>query len=68
MSSPPKKPLMRSLGEFVGHIWKGVRQDVKKNRREIDRQVTEEKRGNLTLRETRIREIEIERDDSDERA
>jgi len=48
---------MRSLGEFFGHIIKGVKSDP--NRRVVRREVEEEQRGNLTLRRTTIEEIEV---------
>lgn len=64
MASPePNKPLMRSIGEFFGHIIKGIRHDVTKDRKVIDKKVTEEKHGRFTLRETRIREIEVDDDE-----
>lgn len=64
MADPePNKPLMRSIGEFFGHIIKGIRQDVTKDRKIIDKKVTEEKHGRLTVRETRIREIEVNDDE-----
>lgn len=73
----PDKTLMRSLGEFFGHIWAGVRTDpaklpdseqgvTRRTRRVVDRSVTEEKRGKTTLRETVIREIEFDDDDGDD--
>lgn len=55
----PNKPLMRSIGEFFGHILKGIRQDVSKDRRIIESEHREEKRGTTVIRETRIREIEV---------
>lgn len=57
MTKPPNKPLMRSLGEFFGHIVKAVRTDPK--RRVIRREVEEEQRGDITLRRTTIEEVEI---------
>lgn len=55
---------MRSLGEFVGHIWWGIRADVTNppaHRREVERE-TRERRVNdrITLRETIVREIIVE--------
>ena len=58
MTAPEKKPLMRSLGEFVGHIVKAVRTDPT-NAAEVRRDVEEEQRGDVTLRRTTIEEIEI---------
>lgn len=60
------KPLARSLGEFVGHIWRGVTGDVSRDKREVKRTVEEEERetehGKVTLRRTTIEEIEFERE------
>ena len=65
-TKPPDKPLARSLGEFVGHLWHSVRRDVSRDRREFRRTVEEEERdspaGKVVLRRTTIEEIEIERD------
>ncbi len=72
MTEPSKKPLMRCIGEFFGHIMKAVRQDVAGERRaacdKSDRQVIEstqrqERRGDVVLRETRIREVEFRSDE-----
>lgn len=46
---------MRSLGEFVGHIWKGVKTDP--SRTEVGRQVEESNDGNITYRRTTIDEV-----------
>ena len=54
-----KKPLMRSLGEFVGHIVKAVKTDPSRKQTTISKSVDEENRGNITLRRTTIEEIEI---------
>ncbi|MCC5787338.1 MAG: hypothetical protein EA423_00245 [Phycisphaerales bacterium] len=58
--------LMRSLGQFVGHIAKAVKTDVSSTeRREVSRTVEEEERetegGKVTLRRTVIEEIEVEK-------
>ena len=59
--------LMRSLGQFVGHIAKAVKTDVSagSERREVSRTVEEEERetegGKVTLRRTVIEEIEVEK-------
>ncbi len=57
--------LMRSLGQFVGHITKAVKTDVSSERREVSRTVEEEERetegGKVTLRRTVIEEIEVEK-------
>jgi len=62
-----KKSISRSVGEFFGHIFKGVRTRVDDSGREVERTevsrtVKEEQRGeNVTLRRTTIDEIEVRR-------
>lgn len=61
------KSLMRNLGEFVGHIVKGVKTDPaaqeKQGRtQEIRRDVEEEDRGDMILRRTTIEEVEFKSD------
>jgi hypothetical protein len=58
MSTPRSKPLMRSLGEFFGHIIKAVKADPGK-KKAIRKTVEEDRRGNLVLRRTTIEEIEF---------
>ena len=60
MATTPDKPLMRCLGEFVGHIVNAVKQTPKKNTRELNRTVEESSNGQVTLRRTTIDEIEIQ--------
>lgn len=55
----PKKPLMRCIGEFFGHIIKGFRHDVTRDRHIVSSEQRESKRGTTVIRETRIREIEV---------
>ncbi len=62
----PPKPLMRSLGEFFGHIVRAVKTDAAKApapRAEVRRETAEETRdtpaGPVTLRRTTIEEIEL---------
>lgn len=66
----PKKSIMRSLGEFFGHIAKGVRTDVEKERQVTRREVEEEHRdtpsGRVTIRRTTIEEVEIDRSKGDQ--
>ncbi len=62
MATEDKKPLMRCLGEFVGHILHAVKSDATK--REVNRTVEEKKEGNVTLRRTTIDEIEIREEES----
>ena len=60
MPEPKSKPLMRSLGEFVGHIVKAVKTDPAGGKRAVvNKKQQEESRGNVTLRRTTIEEIEI---------
>ncbi len=51
------KSLMRSLGEFVGYIWGGVKANP--SRKTVKKTVEEEQRGGVTLRRTTIEEIEV---------
>lgn len=57
---PPKKSLMRNLGEFFGHIVRGVKSDPGPggDRKVVSKKVEEEDRGNVVLRRTTIEEIE----------
>lgn len=62
MASRQDKTIMRSLGEFFGHIVKGVRSDpsvTKPDVEEVSRSVEEEDRDGVVLRRTTIEEIEI---------
>ncbi len=69
MPSPERKSLMRNLGEFVGHIWRGVRTNPRTSpsrekrvlRREVEEKPLEGPDGRVTLRRTTIEEIEIDR-------
>ncbi len=58
------KPIMRSLGEFFGHVWKAVTHDpTPTERREVSRRVEERTvengEGKVTLRRTIVEEIEL---------
>jgi hypothetical protein len=60
------KPIMRSLGEFFGHVWKAVTHDpTPPERREVSRRVVEQSvesgDGKVTLRRTIVEEIELPR-------
>ena len=62
---PKRKSIMRSLGEFFGHIASAAKTPVSPNeRREVRREVQTEQRttpeGKVTLRRTTIEEIEVE--------
>ena len=61
MSENRNKPLMRCLGEFVGHILHAVKLDS--NNQRLHRSVEEKVKGNVTLRRTTIDEIEIQSQD-----
>ncbi len=50
---------MRSLGEFVGHIVKAVKNEPRGKRVVINKTTRQERRGNVTLRRTTIEEIEV---------
>jgi hypothetical protein len=60
MATDNNKPLMRSLGEFVGHIVKGVKTKPGEpaKRTVVRREVEEEEKGDVILRRTTIEEIE----------
>ena len=50
---------MRSLGEFVGHIVKAVKNEPKGRRVVLNKTTQQTQRGNITLRRTTIEEIEV---------
>ncbi|MCH2152819.1 MAG: hypothetical protein MK089_05705 [Phycisphaerales bacterium] len=55
---PKKKSLMRCLGEFTGHIARGIRTKVDEPvHQEVSRTVEETKDGQVTLRRTVIEEV-----------
>lgn len=56
------KGVMRSLGEFVGEVWKGVKTDppkpVKKvASRRVEEETRETARGKVVLRRTIVEEV-----------
>ena len=57
MTAHRDKPLMRCLGEFVGHIVKAITADSQPC--EVNRKTQEVVKGNVTLRRTTIDEIEL---------
>jgi hypothetical protein len=63
MSNPAKKPLMRSLGEFFGHIFQGIRTDPAKKviRREVQEQRRDDLGSGVILRRTTIEEVELKK-------
>ena len=62
MASKHNKPLMRCLGEFVGHIMHAATTEPSK--KEVQRTVEEKTEGNVTLRRTTIDEIEVRAEDT----
>jgi hypothetical protein len=57
------KSLMRNLGEFVGHIVRGVRRDPARRTHVVRKDVQEQQRDDgITLRRTTIEEIEFKND------
>ena len=53
---------MRSLGEFFGHIIRGIKTDPAKPRTTVlKKEIKEEDRGDVILRRTTIEEIEVKR-------
>lgn len=68
MGQNDKKTLSRSLGEFFGHIWKGVQEPVEGAgphpekqilRQETTEQVRETEQGKVIVRRTVVEELEI---------
>jgi len=67
MGEQDKKSIMRSLGEFCGHVWKGVTADPAKPgaqkrivRHDAEEQDASDEDNRVTLRRTTIEEVEIE--------
>ncbi len=61
MAKRQNKSLMRNLGEFFGHITRGVKSDPAKGKGrkvEVNRETEERREGNMILRRTTIDEIE----------
>ncbi len=59
---------MRSLGEFVGHVWRGIRTDPaglgkapSAARTTVEEQVRDEPNGRVILRRTTIEEVVLPR-------
>lgn len=59
MTESKNKPLMRSLGEFVGYIYRAVKTDPRPRRQVVNRTHEVKDHGNITLRRTTVEEIEI---------
>jgi hypothetical protein len=67
MADPKNKSIMRSLGEFCGHVWKGVTSDPSKGgsqkrvvRHDVEERDASDEQNRITLRKTTIEEVEIE--------
>ncbi|MFM9994902.1 MAG: hypothetical protein ACKVU4_03775 [Phycisphaerales bacterium] len=64
MAAGPRKSIMRSLGEFFGHVAHGFKSDVRRDR-QVVRHETEERSADtpdgskLVLRRTTIEEVEV---------
>ncbi|MBC23909.1 MAG: hypothetical protein CMJ32_08360 [Phycisphaerae bacterium] len=56
---PERKPIMRCLGEFVGHITRAIKSDPTRESHVVGTRVREDDKGNLTFRRTTIDEIEF---------
>ena len=60
MPDSDSKSIMRSLGEFVGHVVKGIKTDPAAPQvKEVGRSVETEDRGDVVLRRTTIDEVEL---------
>lgn len=62
MPGPPDKSIMRSLGEFCGHVLKGVRTDPAATaprvaRAKVEEEIRDTPAGRVVLRRTVIEEI-----------
>ncbi len=53
---------MRSLGEFFGHVVKGIKTDPSEQKTVVKKVVEVEDRGDVILRRTTIEEIQIKGD------
>lgn len=61
MASRDDKTLMRSIGEFFGHVAKGVRTDPTKKvvRKEVEVEERDTPEGKVVLRRTIVEEVEV---------
>ena len=64
MAKEPNKPLLRSLGEFFGHVARGIKTDPTKPTRSVTRETVEHEtrdtpQGKVVLRRTIIEEVEL---------
>ena len=62
MADKQDKSLMRSLGEFFGHVAKGVRTDPSKRTlsSDVEEEVRDTPRGKVTIRRTTTEEMIVE--------
>ncbi len=58
-SRPKDKPLLRSIGEFLGEVWKGVKTDPSRvvTRRTVEEREAPTPGGKVVLRRTTVEEI-----------
>jgi hypothetical protein len=72
MTKPPAKPVMRSLGEFFGEVWKGLRADPRAlqqgrvARRTIEQETRDTPMGKVILRRTIVEEVIVPERRADE--
>lgn len=61
MASRDDKTLMRSIGEFFGHVAKGVKTDPTKKvvRKEVEVEERDTPDGKVVLRRTIVEEVEV---------
>lgn len=59
MPAKQDKSLARSLGEFFGHIVKGIKSDPAAKRTVVKKTTEERREGDVVLRRTVIDEVEI---------
>ena len=63
------KSIARSVGQFFGHLWKGVTSEPNTQRQVLRKDIEEEQKdtehGAVTLRRTTIEEVEVRREEQD---
>lgn len=65
MTDPKSKSIMHNLGQFIGHVWTGIKANPDKHviRHETEQeQRTDEEGRTITLRRTTIEEVEVQED------
>lgn len=64
MAPHSDKSLARSLGEFFGHIYKGIKADTSEQAKRVSRRTEQETRdtprGTVTIRRTIIEEVDLD--------